>query len=596
MKSIEKKLFIVILFLVTSSFYSTKTKKKDTTLFSYKNKIKQDPAGALAAEANSTEANPAESDDLLFNGWLKISSALFRLQSLFPPIRIVDSENRESTVFVKVNRDEWRINENHKFSNNTEFDDRDFHFKINKYYFFYSVDDKDLNVLQTIPIKTIDKIEDWKMETEENEKVLYSFVIILKQTKFSFKIGTYNREEMFIVYCKLSGLIGKQKSGCTGETSPIQILTTIIKEEVVRNTILIPIASKTCNENWDYENKGDDWECLCKEGLIQSPIDLPKVSEALLSPVAPLFQFNEVNAKSTETTEEGLIKTNEYMKIRYYNSALRILHHNLGKIVTLNQAVYIAEEITFHTPSEHTIDGKRFDMEMQVVFYGRSKGDIAKQVVMSFLFQKKAGFYNKFLDDVDFYTLPNQGFPEREISSNLFIPKVFYSSTGDEEFDQVPLLKPFSFFTYDGSLTMPPCSEDTIHYVASEPIPIASVVLELAKEALRKPNMEETNNETGHKRTIDNSNDVENFRNTKETNNRAVFYYDHKKFCGSMDTIVKRKEEKGHYEKIKKKVSQYFYVPGTKPSNIPGAYVVSEKEARNLNQKGEKVTDLTDGI
>lgn len=628
MKSIEKKLIIMLFFIATSSFYSAKTKKNDATMEFYNNLFLQNSESKSNSElknlktkklskkenepaASQQKANQADtekastntnknannqadtnnSDGILYKGWLKISSALFQLPSLFPPIRIVDSQGRESTVFVKIDNNEFRINENHKNFNNTESDERDFYFKLTNDYFFYSIDEKDINVLQTIPTSIIDKIEDWKVESNEFGKELYSFVIIEKTTKFSFKIATFNKTEMFTIYCKLSSAIEKPKLGCTGN-APINIKSTIIKEEIVQNTILIPIPSKTCNEDWNYENKGDDWECKCKDGSLQSPIDLPKESEAIKSPVSPLFKFDEVNAKNTETTEDGLIKTNEYIKIRYYNNALRILHHNLGKIVTLNQAVYVAEEITFHTPSEHTIDGKRFDMEMQVVFYGRSKGDIAKQVVLSFLFQKKSGFYNKFLDDVDFYTLPNQGFTEREILNNLFIPKVFYSSTGEEDSEQIPVLKPFSFYTYDGSLTMPPCSEDTIHYVASEPIPIASVVLELAKEALRKPNMEEKDNEIGDKRILQDSNEVENYRNIQDRKNRAVFHFDHKRYCGSMDNIVKKKEEiKGHFEKIKRKISEFIYVPGTKPSNIPGAFVVSENEAKNYNQ--EKVTDLS---
>lgn len=625
MKSIEKKLIILLVFLVTSSIYSAKTKKNDGTMEFYNKLFMQnsgsnsafksknlknnnsyktepaasapkenqaDPAKASSAGKNSTNIGDAEnSDGILYKGWLKISSPLFRLQSLFPPVRVINSQGGESTVYVEVDKDEFRINENPKSTNNTDIDERDFYFKLTNDYLYYSIDEKDINVLHTIPLSIIDNIQDWKAESNEFGKELYSFVIIEKTTKFSFKIATHNRQEMFKIYCKLSTAIEKPKLECTGNL-PLLMNSTIIKEEIIQNTILIPIPSKTCNEDWNYENRGDDWECKCKDGLLQSPIDLPKENEAILSPVSPLFKFDIVDAKSTETTEEGLIKANEYIKIRYYNNALRILHHNMGKIVTLNQAVYIAEEITFHTPSEHTINGKRFDMEMQVVFYGRSKGDIAKQVVLSFLFQKKAGYYNKFLDDVDFYTLPNQGFVEREILNNLFIPKVLYSSTGEEEQDQTPLMKPFSFYTYDGSLTMPPCSEDTIHYVASEPIPIASVVLELAKEALRKPNMEEKNNLTGDKRVIQDFNDVENYRNIQDRRNRPVFFFDHKRYCGGMETIVKKKQTKGHYEKIHRKISEFIYVPGTKPSNIPGAFVVSEKEAKNIEEE-QKVTDLS---
>ena len=174
---------------------------------------------------------------------------------------------------------------------------------------------------------------------------------------------------------------------------------------------------------------------------------------------------------------------------------------------------------------------------------------------------------------------------------NLYIPKIFYSTTGDEdEIDQLPTLKPFSFYTYDGSLTMPPCTEDTIHYVVSEPIPIASVVLELAREALRMPDVQESNKETGEVKTTQDIEDVENYRNIQDIRNRAVFYFDHERYCGATQTAVKHSKQKGHYERIKRKIQDYVYVPGLEPSHIPGSYVVSEKEAKGLESS---VVDLT---
>ncbi len=30
-----------------------------------------------------------------------------------------------------------------------------------------------------------------------------------------------------------------------------------------------------CNQNWNYNQNGEDWECSCIENNKQSPIDLP---------------------------------------------------------------------------------------------------------------------------------------------------------------------------------------------------------------------------------------------------------------------------------------------------------------------------------
>ena len=366
---------------------------------------------------------------------------------------------------------------------------------------------------------------------------------------------------------------------------------TIIKQEVIDATIVIPEASKFCNNKWTYENHGEDWECLCKEGKTQSPIDLPPLEKVVYSPIVPIFTFEEVPAKSPVTTVEGEIQENGNISIKYLNGAIRVLHPNLGKVVTLNGAQYIAEEITVHTPSEHTKEGRRLDMEIQIIFYGQSNGDIAKQVVLSFLFEKKAGYYNKFIDDLDFYTLPNVIEPEKYILNNLFIPRIFYSVTGENDPDEFVTMKPFSFYTYEGSLTMPPCSEDTIHYVSAEIIPIGSVVLDLAYEALRIPDTKKDDSNGGSIVMVDN-NLVENYRNVQNINHRQVFYFDHKKCeIPDIESFIKPKKFL-HYEKIPKKITTHIFVPGMKPSGIPGSFVESEKDAYGLvdpiNDNNEK--------
>merc|ERR1711957_595995 len=137
--------------------------------------------------------------------------------------------------------------------------------------------------------------------------------------------------------------------------------------------------------------------------------------------------------------------------------------------------------------------------------------------------------------------------PEKFILNDLFIPKIFYSVTGGEDTsDQFTTMKPFSFFTYEGSLTMPPCSESTIHYVASEVLPIGSVVLDLAMEALRMPDMK-SDDSTGQSTTIRDLSVNENYRATQDKNQRSVY--------------------------------THIFVPGSHPSGIPGAYLESRDDA-----------------
>lgn len=352
---------------------------------------------------------------------------------------------------------------------------------------------------------------------------------------------------------------------------------------ITQPMIIIPTETPTCNERWHYKEHGEDWECTCAEGKQQSPIDLPSKDAATLSPVRPVFNYEIVSPNddletidriNAADTNEGLDNT---VKIRYHNGAVKIIAQDFGKLVKIDGSWYTAEEIQFHTPSEHTINGERFDMEMQVIHYGKSQGDIAKQAVLSFLFKKTPGKYNKFIDSLDFYSLPNPTDYFREIYNDIYIPNVLYSADDDE----IPVMKPFSFYTYEGSLTFPPCTERTTYYVAADPIELSSTAISLFKESLRVPDKID---EKGNVK-IDKSSTTENYREVQALNNREVFIYDHKKY--DCPTFAKRKvhiEPSGHYEKKIKEVTQYIYVNSGSPSGIPGALVVSEQEAKGIKE------------
>lgn len=260
------------------------------------------------------------------------------------------------------------------------------------------------------------------------------------------------------------------------------------------------------------------------------------------------------------------------MQIKLEDNNLRIKHDKFGKTVTPDGGVYYADEIVIHTPAEHTIHGKKFDMEIQVIHRGKSKGDIGKQVVLSFLFEKQAGVYNKFVDDLDFFNLPNPNYPVADIVHELYVPKILHNTDDTAE---IHGMKNFSFYTYQGSLTAPPCTEETVMYVASKPLPIGTTALHLFQEAQRIPDMQDEKGNVKVSDWIPVSN-----RNVQPINGRPVFHYDHEKYCGP-DKPVKKAEKLGHYEKIRSITDKYFYVPGKELSGIPNAFLVSKDEANN---------------
>jgi len=143
-------------------------------------------------------------------------------------------------------------------------------------------------------------------------------------------------------------------------------------------------------------------------------------------------------------------------------------------------------------------------------------------------------------------------------------------------------MKPFSFFTYQGSLTFPPCVEDTIVYVASKPLSIGTTALQLFTEALRIPDMMAQNGNVIVSDWLPIST-----RETQEINGRPIFHYDHIKQCGPEPKI--NVPEVGHYEKIKVMSNKYFYINDLKPSGVPNAFLVSADEAKGIKPDRPKI-------
>lgn len=533
----------------------------------------------------------SEPEKYIYTGWQQVSSKLFQNPNIFPRLKVPNASGRIVDEGIKVDKDDYRINSKKNPAPQT---DKEFYFRMSDERILYTTDATDINFLQIFYFRDYNKVEEKPIKFLPDRTSISCFDMIQKMTKFRYSFCSKDRKENLKFMCAIGKKLNVLLDSCIKDDPKENGIenNTVIKKTIIDATIVIPQPSKNCNEKWNYDNHGDDWECLCKQGDSQSPIDLPDLDDSSLiySPITPLFQFEEVPAKVPVTTVEGEYIEDGNIKIKYLNGAIRVLHPNLGKAVTLNGSVYIAEEISVHTPSEHTRDGKRLDMEIQIIFYGVSKGDIAKQVVLSFLFEKKPGYYNRFVDDLDFYSLPNAKDTEKFILNDLFIPKIFYSVTGGEDKnDEFTTMKPFSFYTYEGSLTFPPCSESTIHYVASETLPIGSVVLDLAMEALRMPDMKRDDS-NGQSTTIRDNSVVENYRNIQDRNHRRVFYFDHKRYMSpNLDVQNESSRQEGnHYERVKRNVYYHIFVPGMHPSGIPGSYLESKDEALGIKKEEKK--------
>ncbi len=111
----------------------------------------------------------------------------------------------------------------------------------------------------------------------------------------------------------------------------------------------------------------------------------------------------------------------------------------------------------FHQPSEHTIDGQSFAMELHIVHQEPTSGNLAVVGVMLAEGEPSTDAY-----DVLFENLPAvEGEPDEETEITVNVADLLPADTE-------------TFFTYEGSLTTPPCSEIVRWLVLSKPVTLSS--------------------------------------------------------------------------------------------------------------------------
>lgn len=157
-----------------------------------------------------------------------------------------------------------------------------------------------------------------------------------------------------------------------------------------------------------WGNLQKDWS-LCGVGKSQSPLDINK-TQALQRKGTRLVHSYRMSIAKINTTyglklimEEGRAYTHWYRKR------------------------YVVTNMHWHTPSEHTLDGERFPLEGHIVHRGESNDTLVVSILYTY------GEEDKFLTSI-----------MNRNSSRIN--------------DTLKIIKS-KFYSYEGSLTTPPCSE-----------------------------------------------------------------------------------------------------------------------------------------
>jgi carbonic anhydrase len=199
-------------------------------------------------------------------------------------------------------------------------------------------------------------------------------------------------------------------------------------------------SSPTPSPEWSYEGATgpDHWSelkpeyALAKDGKRQSPIDID-VAAAVTAEQAPIEV--SYDPATLEIFNNGHTIEDNY--------------HDGGKI-TIDGHEYALAQFHFHSPSEHTINGAHFPMEMHLV-HKDADGNLAVVGVMI-----AEGRTNEVFARVGHYAPTEPGRAEHvdgiEIDATELLPESLAS------------------YRYSGSLTTPPCSEDVRWLLLKTPI------------------------------------------------------------------------------------------------------------------------------
>ncbi|CAH1236434.1 unnamed protein product [Diabrotica balteata] len=211
-----------------------------------------------------------------------------------------------------------------------------------------------------------------------------------------------------------------------------------------------------CADEWDYLNF-EAWPETCKTGHRQSPIDLnQKKAEAQTPDPFKFYSYNKRFKANIQNSGHGVVIT--------------FSPENKG-VVTLAGSVlpetYIFDNLHFHWPSEHTINGKYYPLEAHFVHYARSAGSVAEGLKRPNGIAVLGVLLELSLDTNPAYESIVRALPN--ITENIRHPVQLDKPIALAAF--LPENKK-SYFYYEGSLTTPACNEAALWTVFTQRVKI----------------------------------------------------------------------------------------------------------------------------
>ena len=176
----------------------------------------------------------------------------------------------------------------------------------------------------------------------------------------------------------------------------------------------------------------------CRNGHHQSPIDIRNPRKADLPPI--LFDYNPSSLDIID------------------NGHTIMINYPAGSSISVGGKKYELKQFHFHRPSEEKINGKGYDLALHLV-HADKEGKLA---VVAVLLEKgeENALIRELWNDIPMEKDKEQLLNNVQINPSRLLPQNR------------------SYYTFSGSLTTPPCSEDVTWYVLKHPVTVSAAEIE----------------------------------------------------------------------------------------------------------------------
>ncbi|EAS02862.1 eukaryotic-type carbonate dehydratase (macronuclear) [Tetrahymena thermophila SB210] len=229
--------------------------------------------------------------------------------------------------------------------------------------------------------------------------------------------------------------------------------------------VVILIIAQIQAQDFNYINKGSDWTGTCLSGSLQSPIDISDVQGSCDNTMNLTMQLSNQNLSTQILKSQVLSSTapaNQYWSYLYAS--------NLDGVISGYQSNYFS----IHSPAENYLNGSQADVELQILHTinpnfaqtapSSSTEPITQYAIVSIMFSVSDSSTSTFFSSYD---------PTKASAQAASAPQISLNMT--QALSSLDLTS--SYYLYQGSLTIPPCTESVNWYVYSAVQPITSAQL-----------------------------------------------------------------------------------------------------------------------